>query len=176
MATQDQNTTPASPAEKGLPDTAAAAKPAAPAPRVDRTASFSSSRIPTDVDAAGTTTIAEGVVAKVAGIAAREVAGVYALGGGGARAFGAIRDVINATDLAQGVKVEVGETQAAADLTIVVEYPAPIQDVANNVRAAVAGAITRLVGLEVVEVNVEVNDVHVPGQDNNQDGEESRVS
>ena len=174
MATQDQKNT-ASPAEKELTDTVAPATPAVPAPRVDRSAAFSTSRVPADTHAAGTTTIAEGVVAKVAGIAAREVAGVYALGGGGARAFGAIRDVINATDLAQGVKVEVGETQAAADITIVVEYPAPIQDVANNVRAAVAGAISRLVGLEVVEVNVEVNDVHVPGEDTTEN-EESRVS
>ncbi|PVE98674.1 Asp23/Gls24 family envelope stress response protein [Microbacterium sp. TPD7012] len=163
MANQDQNT--AAPAEK----------PATSASRVDRSSSFSTSRIPADADAAGKTVIADGVVAKVAGIAAREVPGVFALGGGGARAFGAIRDVINATDLAQGVKVEVGETQAAADLTIVVEYPAPIQEVASNVRSAVAGAISRLVGLEVVEVNVEVNDVHVPGTDN-QENEESRVS
>lgn len=56
-----------------------------------------------------------------------------------------------------------------------VEYPAPVQEVAGNVRAAVAGAISRLVGLEVVEVNVEVNDVHVPGDDNDTE-EESRVS
>ncbi|MEX0151968.1 Asp23/Gls24 family envelope stress response protein, partial [Microbacterium sp. LMI1-1-1.1] len=75
-----------------------------------------------EAPAAGKTTIADGVVGKVAGIAAREVSGVYALGGGGARALGAIRDAINATDLTQGVKVEVGETQAAADVTIVVEY------------------------------------------------------
>ncbi|WP_311258071.1 Asp23/Gls24 family envelope stress response protein [Microbacterium sp. WCS2018Hpa-9] len=174
MATQDQNT-PTSPAEKELSHTAAAPKPAASGSRVDRSSTFSTSRIPADSDAAGKTTIADGVVAKVAGIAAREVPGVFALGGGGARAFGAIRDAVNATDLSQGVKVEVGETQAAADLTIVVEYPAPIQEVASNVRAAVAGAISRLVGLEVVEVNVEVNDVHVPGDDSN-DNEESRVS
>ena len=149
---------------------------AAPAAsRVDRPASAAAAaRTPLDGAAAGKTVIAEGVVAKVAGIAAREVSGVYALGGGGARAFGAIRDAINATDLSQGVKVEVGETQVAADLTIVVEYPAPIQEVAGNVRAAVAGAISRLVGLEVVEVNVEVNDVHVPGDDN--DEQETRVS
>lgn len=173
MATQDQNT-PTSPAEKELSQTAAP-KPAASGSRVDRSSTFSTTRIPADSDAAGKTTIAEGVVAKVAGIAAREVPGVFALGGGGARAFGAIRDAVNATDLSQGVKVEVGETQAAADLTIVVEYPAPIQEVASNVRAAVAGAISRLVGLEVVEVNVEVNDVHVPGDDSNEN-EESRVS
>lgn len=123
----------------------------------------------------GRTTIAEGVVAKVAGIAAREVSGVHALGGGGARAFGAIRDAVNATDLTQGVKVEVGETQAAADITIVVDYPAPIQEVADNVRSAVTAAITRLVGLQVVEVNVDVNDVHLPTDDADDDTE-SRVS
>ncbi|MFS0713946.1 Asp23/Gls24 family envelope stress response protein [Microbacterium sp. 2P01SA-2] len=167
MAEDQKNTAPAAETTKS--------QAAAPqASRVDR--SFSSSRVPTDTNAAGKTTIADGVVAKVAGIAAREVAGVYALGGGGARAFGAIRDAINATDLSQGVKVEVGETQAAADLTIVVEYPAPIQEVAENVRAAVAGAISRLVGLEVVEVNVEVNDVHIAGADDDDNESESRVA
>ncbi|KSU52639.1 Asp23/Gls24 family envelope stress response protein [Microbacterium enclense] len=122
-----------------------------------------------EAHAAGSTHIADGVVAKVAGIAAREVNGVWALGGGGARALGAIRDAINATDLTQGVKVEVGETQAAVDVTVVVEYGAQIQDVAEQVRSRVAGAVGHLVGLEVVEVNVDVNDVHVPGDDDNDD-------
>ena len=157
-------------------DHSGAKSPKQPASRVDRSVTFASSRVPADETADGKTVVADGVVAKVAGIAAREVAGVYALGGGGARAFGAIRDAVNATDLTQGVKVEVGETQAAADITIVVEYPAPIQEVAANVRSAVAGAISQLAGLEVVEVNVEVNDVHVAGDDDSDDDSESRVS
>lgn len=158
MATEDKTpTTPTTPAVGGS--------------RVDRTAP---ARPVADDTAAGKTTIADGVVAKVAGIAAREVPGVYALGGGGARAMGAIRNVVNADDKTQGVKVEVGETQAAADITIVVEYPMPVQEVASNVRAAVSGAISQLVGLDVVEVNVEVNDVHLPSDD--KDEEESRVS
>ncbi|KUF07774.1 hypothetical protein AUL38_07665 [Leucobacter sp. G161] len=149
------------------------AQATAPSSRVDRVRSASTST--DDSASAGRTTVAEGVVAKIAGIAAREVSGVYALGGGGARALGALRDAVNATDLTQGVKVEVGETQAAADITIVVDYPAPIQDVAENVRSAVAGAISRMVGLEVVEVNVDVNDVHLPSDDSDDDAE-SRVS
>ena len=141
--------------------------------RVDR--GVAPQRGPAEAGAsAGRTTIAEGVVAKIAGIAAREVSGVHALGGGGARAFGAIRDAVNATDLTQGVKVDVGETQVAADITIVVAYPAPIQEVADNVRNDVTAAITRLVGLQVVEVNVDVNDVHLPTDD--ADTAESRVS
>lgn len=172
MTTNDQNPSasnvPASPVSPP-----AESKPArTSASRVDRP--FTASRVPVNQSAAGTTTIAEGVVAKVAGIAARTVPGVYALGGSGARALGALRSVVNVDDLTQGVRVEVGETQAAADITIVVEYPAPVQDVAANVRAAVSGAISTLVGLEVVEVNVEVNDVHLPSDD--QDAEESRVS
>ena len=147
-----------------------AASPATQGSRVDRALPGSDTA---SADTAGKTTIADSVVAKVAGIAAREVSGVYALGGGGARAFGAIRDAINATDLTQGV--EVGETQAAADLTIVVEYPAPIQEVAEQVRSRVAGAISRLVGLEVVEVNVDVNDIHIPGDDGD-DSTPARVS
>jgi uncharacterized alkaline shock family protein YloU len=36
-----------------------------------------------------------------------------------------------------------------------------LHDVANQVRAAVYRAVESLVGLEVIEVNVEINDVYV---------------
>ncbi|WP_424465132.1 Asp23/Gls24 family envelope stress response protein [Pseudoclavibacter helvolus] len=113
----------------------------------------------------GTTTVVDSVVARVAGIAAREAYGVYDLGGGAARAIGAIRNAINATDQGQGVSVEVGEKQVAVDVTIVAEYPVSLQDVANGVRADVIRAIESIVGLEVTEVNVTVNDVHLPSDD-----------
>lgn len=114
---------------------------------------------------AGKNTIAEGVVAKVAGIAAREVHGVHDLGTAAARAVGAIRTAINAQDRSQGVSVEVGETQAAADIVIVADYPVDLQKVADDVRTAVTRAITQVVGLEVTEVNVTVSDVHIPSDD-----------
>jgi len=123
----------------------------------------------------GKTTIDDGVVAKIAGIAAREVRGVHALGGGAARMVGAIRDALNSTDLAQGISVEVGEKQVAVDVTIVAEYPVALQDLANEVRTAVYGAMERLVGMEVTEVNVTVNDVHIPGGDDSDGQEEARV-
>ena len=94
--------------------------------------------------ATGKTVIVDPVIAKIAGIAAREVPGVFALGGGAARIVGAVRGALGNTDLSQGVKVEVGETQVAADVTIVVEYPLPLMGVAEAVRAAVAAAITDL--------------------------------
>jgi uncharacterized alkaline shock family protein YloU len=115
----------------------------------------------------GTTTIADTVVQKVAGLATREVSGVYALGGGAVRAFSAIRERIPGASASagQGVSVEVGETQAAIDLQIVVEYGVSVADLSRSVRRNVIGAVERMTGLEVVEVNINVSDVHLPGDD-----------
>jgi uncharacterized alkaline shock family protein YloU len=113
----------------------------------------------------GTTTIDEGVISKVAGIATRSVPGVYAVGSGVSRAIGAIRDAMNQTDRSQGVTIEVGESQVAVDITLVAEYPTSLQKVADDVRVAVYTAIEEIVGMEVTEVNVTINDVHIPGED-----------
>ncbi|MBD8728534.1 MULTISPECIES: Asp23/Gls24 family envelope stress response protein [Frigoribacterium] len=125
-------------------------------------------------DAAGKNTIAEGVVSKVAGIAAREVPGVHDLGNGAARAIGAIRNAINQQDRGQGVSVEVGEKQVAADIVIVAEYPVELQKVADDVRKSVTDAISQVVGMEVTEVNVTVSDVYIPSDDAD-DADDSRV-
>jgi len=121
----------------------------------------------------GSTTIAESVVAKIAGMAAREVPGVYALGGGVARAMGQIRDVVSQHDMSQGVSVEVGHTQAAVDVILVVNYPYPLQDVAGQVRDAIYDSVETLVGLEVTEVNISIADIRIPSDDQ---GESPRVS
>ena len=125
--------------------------------------------VTTDLSGTGKTTIDDGVISKVAGIATRSVPGVYALGGGVSRAIGAIRDAMNQTDRSQGVTVEVGERQVAVDITLVAEYPVSLQKVADDVRAPVYAAIEDIVGMDVTEVNVTINDVHIPGDDNADD-------
>ncbi|KQS14547.1 alkaline-shock protein [Curtobacterium sp. Leaf183] len=122
----------------------------------------------------GRTVIEDAVVEKVAGIAAREVPGVYAIGGGAARAIGAVRDAIGQRDHGQGISVEVGEKQVAADVVIVAEYPVPLQRLADDVRSSIARALEQIVGMAVAEVNVTVQDVHMPEED--ADETESRVS
>jgi uncharacterized alkaline shock family protein YloU len=120
----------------------------------------------------GKTTIASGVVQKISGIAARDVSGVYSMGGGVSRAFGAIRERIpggSGTSQAAGVQVEVGEKQAAIDLDIVVEYGAGIVELARAVRRNVIAAVEQMTGLEVIEVNIAVNDIHMPGDDSDDD-------
>lgn len=120
----------------------------------------------------GRTSIADTVVSKIAGIAAREISGVHDLGGGAARAVGALRERIpgSRTNLSQGVGVEVGERQAAVDLDIVAEYGVSISDLAAGIRRNVIASVERMTGLEVTEVNITVHDVHIEGEaDNDKD-------
>ncbi|HVL50464.1 MAG TPA: Asp23/Gls24 family envelope stress response protein [Actinomycetota bacterium] len=109
----------------------------------------------------GRIAIADSVVAKIAGIAAREIPGVHKMGSGSARAFGAIRDrlPVGGEGLAQGIKVEVGQREAAIDADIVVEYGMSIVDVSQGVRRNVIDRIEGMTGLQVKEVNVFVDDI-----------------
>lgn len=127
-------------------------------------------------DGRGATTIADGVVAKIAGIAAKDIPGVYALGGGAARMMGSLRDAVGQKDLTQGVSVEVGQTQVAVDITLVVDYPHPLQKVADDVRDAVFGAVEDLVGMEVAEVNITVTDIHVASEDDDDSDDEKKTA
>ncbi|MFI5807370.1 Asp23/Gls24 family envelope stress response protein [Streptomyces sp. NPDC051561] len=124
----------------------------------------------------GRTTIADGVVEKIAGLAARDVVGVHAMGGGLSRTFGAVRDRVpggSTKSVSRGVKAEVGEVQTALDLDIVVEYGVSIAEVAKAVRENVVSAVERMTGLEVVEVNIAVGDVKLP--DEEEDEPEQRL-
>jgi uncharacterized alkaline shock family protein YloU len=120
-----------------------------------------------EIQTAGKTVISDGVIAKIAGIAAREVTGVHALGGGTVRALGAIREAIAGSDLSQGVSLNVNENEVAVDITLVAEYPIPLHKIADDVRTAVISAIESLAGLHVTEVNVTINDVQLPSDDDN---------
>lgn len=125
----------------------------------------------------GKTTIADAVVSKIAGIAAREVHGVHELGGGPARALGSMRERVGGRSHAQGVSVEVGEREAAVDLDVVIDYGLSIADVAAGIRRSVISAIESMTGLSVTEVNINVDDVFMPSEDDEGDGqaEQSRV-
>ncbi|MEE4546328.1 Asp23/Gls24 family envelope stress response protein [Streptomyces sp. V4-01] len=125
----------------------------------------------------GRTTIADSVVEKMAGIATREVPGIHNIGTGMARTIGGVRERMpgGQPSVTRGVSVEVGEHQAAVDLDVVIDYGYPIADVAADVRVSVISALERMTGLDVVEVNVAVDDIDVPGEDDAQDDGEQRV-
>jgi uncharacterized alkaline shock family protein YloU len=117
-------------------------------------------------DELGQTTIGEGVVTKVAGLAAREVKGVHDLGGGTARAVGSVTQKVGLGDaFNQGVSVESGAEEAAVDLTLVIDYGESIPRVAGAVRNQVIKRVEFITGLKVIEVNITVNDLYFPGDD-----------
>jgi len=116
----------------------------------------------------GKISVAQSVVQKIAGRSCREVSGVHSMGTSGTRTFGAIRERIpgsSGPNIAQGVGVEVGETQAAIDLDIVVEYGVAIADLGRSIQRNVKQQVELMTGLEVVEVNVNVDDVFVASDD-----------
>ncbi|WMD03072.1 Asp23/Gls24 family envelope stress response protein [Streptomyces sp. FXY-T5] len=122
----------------------------------------------------GRTTVADVVVEKIAGMAARDVRGVHALGSGSARSMASVRErmpgVGSGKSATRGVSVEVGELEAAIDLEIVVDYGVSITGVAGEVRENVISAVERMAGRDVVEVNIMVSDVKLPDEED--EGEE----
>ncbi len=114
----------------------------------------------------GTTVIDDNVVGKIAGIAAREVSGVFNLGGGAARMWGAVRESLtSSTNVQQGVNVAIEDGHTSVAVAIIAEYGVAIHELANAIRENVTVAITRMTGLVVDRVDVTVHDVHLPGQD-----------
>jgi uncharacterized alkaline shock family protein YloU len=127
----------------------------------------------------GQISVADGVVQKIAGKACREISGVHAMGTGGVRAFGSFRERIpgsSGPNVAQGVGVEVGETEAAIDLDIVVEYGVAIAELGRSIQRNVKQAVERMTGLRVVEVNIAVDDVYLPTDDDRDQDTPSRVA
>ncbi|MFB4291898.1 Asp23/Gls24 family envelope stress response protein [Nonomuraea sp. ATR24] len=114
----------------------------------------------------GRITVADEVVEKVAALAAQEVAGVADMGGDLARAFESVRDRVGIGSRRgnQGVSAEIHDRQVAIDLTIVVEYGHVVMEVAAEVKANVARSVSRMLGMRVMEVNVTVDDVRLPGE------------
>ncbi|WP_197322176.1 Asp23/Gls24 family envelope stress response protein [Saccharomonospora sp. NB11] len=135
-------------------------------PEQNPSRSTKQSRDPLSTDD-GRISVSQSVVSKIAGVACREISGVHAMGTSGGRAVGAIRERIpgsSGPSFSQGVGVEVGETQAAVDLDIVVEYGISVAELGRSIQRNVKQAVERMTGLEVTEVNINVDDVYLPDE------------
>jgi uncharacterized alkaline shock family protein YloU len=119
----------------------------------------------------GSTSISDSVVSKIAGIASQEVDGVR-MGSGGSQAVSGIIGSItggSSGSQTQGVSVEVGQEEAALDLTLTAEYGKSIPQLAEAVRRNVANRVESLVGLRVTEVNITVSNIFFPQQEAEQE-------
>ncbi len=106
----------------------------------------------------GNVKISEEVVAIIAGVAAMDVPGVAGMSGGIA---GGIAEILGRKNLSKGVKVEVGEKEAAIDLYIIVEYGCRIPDVSWDIQEKVKNAVETMTGLDVIEINIHVQGVNI---------------
>ncbi|RAP76483.1 Asp23/Gls24 family envelope stress response protein [Paenibacillus montanisoli] len=105
----------------------------------------------------GTIQIAPEVIEVIAGLATIEVHGVAGMSGGFA---GGIAELLGRKNLSKGVKVEVGQREAAVDVSIIVEFGHRIPEIAADIQSNVKRSIEMMTGLHVVEVNVHIHDVH----------------
>lgn len=139
------------------------------APAGDAPAGPADGSAPGDPDAAthhgrGSTTVADEVVEKIAGIAAREVSGVHDLGGDAARAVTAVRERIHLgqESAAQGVSVKLEGRTAEVRVVLVIDFGFHVYEVADQVREKVIASVEDMLGIQVTAVNVRVDDVHIP--------------
>jgi uncharacterized alkaline shock family protein YloU len=105
----------------------------------------------------GTIQIAPEVIGVIAGLATVEVEGVAGMSGG---ISSGIAELLGRKNLTKGVKVEVGQREAAVDVSIVIEYGYKIPEVSAEIQRNVKRSIETMTGLHVVEVNVHIHDVH----------------
>lgn len=115
----------------------------------------------------GKTIIADTVVAKIAGEAAREVDGVHDLVplGAGATIAGFAGRLARSDQRTTGVNVEVGHREAAVDLNMTVEYGVNIPQIAEAVRQNIMDRIQGMTGLVVKEVNINAADLYFPREE-----------
>lgn len=107
----------------------------------------------------GNIRIADDVVAVIAGIAATDTEGIYAMSGGITEG---LANRLMGKNIRKGVKVEVGTTETAIDLRVIVAYGAKIDAVCRGLQKNVKDAVESMTGLAVIEVNVQVDGVEFP--------------
>lgn len=107
----------------------------------------------------GSISIAEEVIATVAGVAATESYGLVGMAARGVQKGLAI--FRRGEDVSRGVEVHLEGDTVTIDLHVVVQYGVNIAQVAQNVMEQVKYAVEHHCGLEVAQVNVHVESVRV---------------
>jgi uncharacterized alkaline shock family protein YloU len=101
--------------------------------------------------------MSQDVVETIAGLAAREIDGIHSLGRSRLIAIG--------NDPKRGISAEVGEKEAALDLEVIIDYGSNIRETAKALRQRVAEEVDRMAGRKVVEINIDVVGVNLPGEE-----------
>lgn len=107
-------------------------------------------------DNIGRISIADDVVASIAGIAAMEVKGVSKLTGNISKE---LISKLGKKSLAKGVRIDIAEGKVRIDLSLELEYGNNIRKVSEAVQSKVKQSIENMTGLKVKAVNVIVSGI-----------------
>ena len=107
----------------------------------------------------GAVTIADEVIATIAGIAATECYGV--VGMASRRFRDGLAELLGRENLSKGIAVNIRGDQVAINLNLIVGYGIRISEVAHNVSEQVKYRVKGTTGLEVVAVDMNVQGVRV---------------
>lgn len=118
-------------------------------------------------DPGGHLYMGENVVRTIAGLAARRIEGIYSVGMPALMKFG--------DNPTRGVKADVGDSEAAIDLDVVIEYGVDLRETAAKLRQMLGEEVNKMAGRQVVEVNINVKDIHLPEEEGDKDEDRPRV-
>jgi len=102
----------------------------------------------------GSINLSDDVVATIAGLAARDIPGIFSIGKS--------RWIDFSDSPTRGVDAEVGQMEAAIDIDVVIEYGCDLEETAAKLRARIAEEVAKMASREVVEININVVDVQLP--------------
>ena len=110
----------------------------------------------------GELTYEDKVIQKIIGLSLENVSGLLGIDGG---FFSNLKEkIVNSDDVTSGVNVEVGKTQVAVDLNVIVEYQKNVPALYSEIREIVSSEVAKMTDLEVVEINVNVVDIKTKEQ------------
>lgn len=108
----------------------------------------------------GKTTVSPEVLTAIASLAALEVPGVSRL----APVSGGVNRLFR-RGASDGVRIEAKDNTVYVDLFLILKDGVNIREVGRNVQANVARSVQEMVGMEVGEVNVHIEDIDFEGDE-----------
>ncbi len=96
-------------------------------------------------------TFDENVISKIVMMSLKDVEGVSLVKSGAGSLFG--------RNTTSGINVEVGETEVAVDLRLILEFGKNAKDIYKDLKSSIEEQVLNMTGLKVVEVNVKIEDV-----------------
>lgn len=107
----------------------------------------------------GKTTISVDVILTIARLTTLEVPGVSRMSSVPSRRF---KTMLLHRQEEDGLHIEVVDDLVYSDLYVILKQDVNIREVGRNIQIAVARAITEMIGMQVGDVNVHVEDIDYP--------------